>query len=116
MIISLLITAPTIVLFTLSQSFIQVLFAALLLVAAGIYFAPAYEALQADLTPKAMRGRITALWDISNAVSAALGALVGGFMFQTVSPASPFYFFAVAELGAALLLIKVVREPETKEA
>jgi len=116
MIISLLITAPTIVFFTWSQLFIQVLFALLLLVAAGIYFAPAYEALQADFTPKAMRGRITALWDISIAVSAALGALIGGFMFQLVSPASPFYFFAATEWAAALLLIKMVREPETKEA
>jgi len=28
----------------------------------------------------------------------------------------PFYIFAVAELGAALLLITMVREPEKKEA
>jgi len=37
-------------------------------------------------------------------------------MFQLVSPASPFYFFAATEWAAALLLIKMVREPETKEA
>ena len=116
MIISLLTSAPMILLFTLSRSLIQVVVAALLLVAAGIYYAPAYEALQADLTPKSMRGRITALWDMSNAISAALGALVGGITFQAVGPATPFYIFAVAELGAALLLIKTVREPETKEA
>lgn len=115
MIISLLATVPAIVLFTLSRSFVQVVFAALLLVAAGIYYAPAYEALQADLTPRRLRGRITALWDISNFVSAALGAFVGGFTFQAVGPAVPFYVFAIAELGAALLLIKMIKEPERKE-
>jgi len=115
MIISLLTTAPIIILFTLSRSLIQVMVAALLLVAAGIYYAPAHEALQADLTPKSMRGRITALWDMSNAVSAALGALVGGFTFQAIDPAVPFYVFAVTELGAALLLIRMVKETERKE-
>jgi len=115
MIISLLTTAPIIILFTLSRSLIQVMVAALLLVAAGIYYAPAHEALQADLTPKSMRGRVTALWDMSNAVSAALGALVGGFTFQAIDPAVPFYVFAVTELGAALLLIRMVKEPERKE-
>jgi len=115
MIISLLITVPTIISFTLSRSFIQVLGAALLLVATGIYYAPAHEALQADLAPRSIRGRITALWDMGNYVSAALGAAVGGFTFQAISPAVPFYVFAVAELTAALLLIKMVKEPETKE-
>jgi len=115
MIVSLLITAPTVILFTLSRSFVQVVVAALLLVAAGIYFAPAYEALQADLTPRSFRGRITALWDMGNAVSVALGAFVGGFTFQAVGQVVPFYIFAVAELGAALLLIKIVKEPESKE-
>lgn len=115
MITSLLITAPTILLFTLSRSLIQVIVAALLLVAAGIYYAPAYEALQADLTPKSMRGRITALWLMSGAVSASLGGFFGGFTFQELGPAVPFYIFAITELGAALLLIRMVKEPETKE-
>jgi len=115
MITSLLITAPTIVLFTLSGSFIQVMAVALLLVAAGIYYAPAYEALQADFTPKSMRGRISALWLMSGAVSASLGGFFGGFTFQELGPAVPFYIFAITELGAALLLIRMVKEPETKE-
>ncbi len=115
MVISLLTTTLTILLFALSRSFVQVLAAALLLIATGIYFAPAYEALQADFAPRSIRGRVTALWDMSSAVSAALGAFVGGLTYQVVGPAVPFYVFAVAELGAALLLIKMVKEPETKE-
>jgi len=115
MIISLLITVPMILLFTLARSLIQVIFAALLLVAAGIYYTPAHEALQADLTARPMRGRVTALWDMSSAASAAAGGLIGGLTFQFVGPAMPFYVFAVAELIAALLLIITVKEPERRE-
>jgi MFS family permease len=116
MTISLLTTIPMILIFTLSQSFLQIAVFALLLVATGIYYAPAHEALQADLTPRSMRGRISALWDQSNAMAMGLGALVGGFAFEVLGSAVPFYIFALAELGAVVLLIMVVKEPQTKEA
>jgi MFS family permease len=115
MTVSLLTTIPMILVFTLSQSFTQVVVSSLLLVAAGIYYAPAHEALQADLTPRSMRGRINALWDQSSAVAVGLGALVGGFAFEAVGPAVPFYVFALAELGAVILLITMVKEPQAKE-
>jgi predicted MFS family arabinose efflux permease len=115
MIVSLLTTIPAILLFALSRSFIQILVACVLLAATGIYYAPAYEALQADFAPRLMRGRITAVWDISSAISAALGAFIGGFTFQTIGPAVPLYVFAVAELGALLLLVAWVREPQVRE-
>jgi MFS family permease len=113
---SLLATIPMILIFTLSQSFIQVLIAALLLVIAGIYYAPAHEALQADLTPRLMRGRVNAAWDMSSYFAIGLGTLVGGFAYQSLGPAVPFYVFAVAEFAAALLLISKVKEPEIREA
>lgn len=115
MIASLLTTVPAILLFVLSRSFFEVVVAAVLLVAAGIYYAPAHEAFQADLTPRSVRGRITAMWDMGSAVSAALGAAAGGFAFQAFGPAVPFYVFAIAESVAALLLIGMVKEPETRE-
>ena len=95
----------------MSQSFLQAAVAALLLVVAGTYYAPAHEALQADLTPKQLRGRVTALWDISAAVSTASGAFAGGFFYQAVGPATPFYLFTVFELIAATLIIVAVKEP-----
>ncbi len=116
MMVSLVTTVPMILVFTLSQSFIQVVVSALLLVVAGIYYAPAYEALQADLTPRSFRGRVNALWDMSNYFAAGLGALVGGFAFQVLGPAVPFYIFAVAELLAAMLVASRVKEPEKKES
>ena len=116
MTVSLLATIPMILTFTLSQSFIQVVISALLLVMAGIYYAPAHEALQADLTPRLMRGRVNAAWDMSSYFALGLGALVGGFTYQALGPAVPFYIFAIAELAAALLLISKVKEPEIREA
>jgi len=116
MILSVLTCAPCTILFTFSRSFLQVLIIALLLIVTGIYYAPAYAAFQADLTPRTMRGRITALWQLSSSLSAALGALIGGFLFQKVNQASPFYLFTAAELIAALFLISLVREPAKKEA
>jgi MFS family permease len=115
MIISAATCAPSAILFTFSRSFVQALIVALLIIVTGIYYAPAHVAFQADLTPRAMRGRISALWDTSNSISAALGALMGGFLFQTVNPAAPFYLFAAVELMAALFLVSVVREPVKKE-
>ena len=115
MIASLLTAIPMILVFTLSPSPFQLVVSALLLVAAGIYYAPAHEALQADLTPRSMRGRISAFWDQSSAVAVGLGALAGGFVFEVLGPAVPFYLFALAELGAAILLVGIVKEPQVKE-
>ena len=115
MTVSVVTCAPCTILFALSRSFVEALTVALLLVVTGIYHAPAHEALQADLTPRMMRGRITALWQVGNASSGALGTLLGGFLFQTVNPALPFYLFTAAELTAALLLISIVKEPIRKE-
>jgi len=115
MIISVLTCAPCTILFTLSRSFLQALTVALLLIVTGIYYAPAHEALQADLTPRTMRGRITALWQLSSSLSTALGMLIGGFLFQAVDPTLPFYLFTAAELTAPFFLISLVREPEKKE-
>lgn len=111
MVASVLTCAPCAVIFALSHSFIQTAVAALLLVAAGIYYAPAHEALQADLTPREVRGRITSFWDIDSAVATALGALAGGFLYQTLNPAMPFYAFTVMEVVAAIVIIVAVKEP-----
>jgi len=115
MVVSVLTCAPCTILFTLSRSFVEALTVALLLIVTGIYYAPAHEALQADLTPRMMRGRVTALWEVGNSFSGALGTLIGGFLFQTVNPAMPFYLFTAAELTTALLLISIVKEPTRKE-
>lgn len=113
--VSVLTCAPCTVLFTLARSFLQALVVAILLIVTGIYYAPAHAALQADLAPRIMRGRITALWQLSSSLATASGALAGGFLFQTVNQASPFYLFTAAEPTAELFLITLVKEPQKKE-
>jgi len=115
MIISILTCIPFVVAFTFSRSFLEAAITMILLAVAGMYYAPSHEALQADLTPREMRGRITSFWDISGAVGAILGAPLGGFLFQTISPATPFYLFAVIEVAAALLILVAVKEPQRAE-
>jgi len=115
MILSALTCAPFTILFAVSRSFFQALTASILLIVTGIHFAPAYQALQADLTPRTTRGRIMSLWQVSSSLSTASGTLLGGFLFQTVDPTLPFYLFTAAELIGAFFLISFVREPERKE-
>ena len=116
MIISILTCTPFVVAFTFSRSFLEAAITMILLAIAGMFYAPSHEALQADLTPREMRGRITSLWDISGAVGAALGAPLGGFLFQTISPATPFYLFAAIEVAAAIVILVAVKEPRETEA
>lgn len=107
--------APFTVVFTLSRSFAEVLIVLLLLVVAGIYYDPVHQALQADLTPRSVRGRIIMVWNMGSAVASALGGLVGGLFYFTMSPATPFYLFTLAELVAVVILVVAVKEPLKKE-
>jgi MFS family permease len=115
MIISILTCTPFVVAFTFSRLFIQAAITMVLLAIAGMYYAPAHEALQADLAPREIRGRVTSFWDITGAVGGAIGAPLGGFFFQAIGPATPFYLFAVVEVAAALLILVGVKEPQRAE-
>ncbi len=115
MTLSVVACAPCAILFTLSQSFLQALAVSLLLIVTGIYFAPAYEALQADLTPRRLRGRIAALWQSSSFVATACGTVIGGLLFQEIDPVLPFYLFTGTQLLSALVLSILVKEPPKRE-
>jgi len=115
MMISILTCIPCVVIFTFSRSFVQAAITVILLTVAGMYYAPSYEALQADLSPRKIRGRITSFWDISSAAATSIGAPLGGFIFQAVGPAVPFYLFAIVELAAAILILVAVKEPKRAE-
>jgi MFS family permease len=80
LVISALTWAIFTIVFTFSPSFVEVLIVLLLLVVAGIYYDPVHQALQAELTPRSVRGRIIMLWSLGNAVASAIGGLVGRFV------------------------------------
>lgn len=107
--------APLPIVFTFSHTFAQALIIMLLLVVAGIYYDPVHQALQADLTPRPVRGRIIMLWNIFSAVASAIGGFVGGLVYYASTPAMPFYVFTATELVACTLLVVAVKEPLEKE-
>jgi MFS family permease len=113
--ISALACAPLTIIFTFSQSFITVLIILLLLIVAGIYYDPVHQALQADLTPRPVRGRIIMFCSIGSAIASATGGFIGGLLYYAVNPDTPFYIFTIVELIAAVLLIVAVKEPKEKE-
>ena len=115
MIISILTCIPFVVAFTFSRLFVEAAVTMVLLAVAGMYYAPAHEALQADLSPREIRGRITSFWDITIAAGASAGAPLGGFLFLSINPAVPFYAFAVVEAAAAILILVGVKQPKIAE-
>jgi DHA1 family multidrug resistance protein-like MFS transporter len=115
MVISILTCIPFVVAFTFSRSFVQAAVTMVLLAIAGMYYAPAHEALQADLSPREIRGRVTSFWDISAAVGGAAGASLGGFLYGAVGHSIPFYLFAVVEGAAAIVILLGVKEPRRAE-
>ena len=75
-----------------------------ILFAAGWAMAsPAVDALVADLAPESARGRIIGFQEAAAGVGAAFGPLVGGFMYEHVSPESAFLANGAILFGTALL-------------
>ena len=75
-----------------------------ILFAAGWAMAsPAVDALVADLAPESARGRIIGFQEAAAGVGAAFGPLVGGFMYEHISPESAFLANGAILFGTALL-------------
>jgi len=72
---------------------------------------PAEEALVADLSGSGRRGESFGLYTFAAGLGAVVGPLVGGWLYDNLGHAAPFYATAAAVfLGAALILI-LVKEP-----
>jgi DHA1 family multidrug resistance protein-like MFS transporter len=77
---------------------------------------PAEQALVADLTGADQRGRAYGLYTMSAGLGFALGPLVGGWLYDTVSPATPFYANgALLAFNAAVLIAFLRVPPRTTE-
>ncbi len=72
---------------------------------------PAERAYVADIAGDDVRGTSYGLYTFAYFLGAALGPLAGGWLYDQVSPATPFYLnTAVLTLGAVLVLV-ALREP-----
>jgi DHA1 family multidrug resistance protein-like MFS transporter len=72
---------------------------------------PAEQALVADLTGADQRGRAYGLYTMAAGLGFAVGPLVGGWLYDAVSPAMPFYANGALLAFNAAVLIALLRVP-----
>jgi len=88
----------------------------LILLGAGqVMLNASFGALQADLTPKEQRGKVNGFINFAIYIIMASGSLLGGYLYEHVSPQTPFLLAIVATLPSFLLALVFVKEPEKRE-
>ena len=75
----------------------------------------AYPALQADLTPKELRGRVLGFTNFLDCFMGSAAVFLGGFLYGNVSPIIPFLLLLAVMPLTALATFFFIREPEIKE-
>jgi predicted MFS family arabinose efflux permease len=99
----------------MSGDFSRIFVSLVLFGVANILINAAYGALEADLTPKAQRGKVMGFSNFANDIVMAIGNLAGGILYEHFSPQLPFYFTAVLLVPSFLLTLTMVHEPEKRE-
>jgi MFS family permease len=112
---SLLLTPITIALFPFSRTFIEIL---LLRAAFSLFISmrtAAFSAMFIDYSPQAFRGRLNAFQSFASRPMVIAGSLLGGYFYQNLSKAAPFFLTAVVmgSVGTAFFLL--IKEPKVKE-
>lgn len=88
----------------------------LVLLGAGqVMMNASFGALQTDLTPKELRGRVNGFINFASFIIMAAGSLLGGYLYEHVSPQAPFMVAIVAVVPSFLLALAFVKEPKTRE-
>jgi len=83
--------------------------------ASNSLFAAAYQALEADLVPRGLRGKEVGCSQFITYVLMSIGGLTGGFFYEFVSPMLPFMLAFIVTLPCAVLTLFFVHEPKVKE-
>ncbi len=74
--------------------------------------APAEEALVADLTGSDVRGASYGLYTFAASLGATVGPLIGGWLYDTMGQAAPFYLNGVVLLaGTAAVWVLLGKRP-----
>jgi MFS family permease len=93
----------------------KVIVSLILLGAGQVMMNASFGALQTDLTPKEQRGKVNGFINFANYIIMASASLLGGFLYQYVSPQAPFMLAIAAVLPSFLLTLMLVKEPEKRE-
>jgi MFS family permease len=78
--------------------------------------APAEEAMVADLTGKAVRGRGYGIYTFARMLGMTLGPLIGGWLYDSVGQAVPFYINGIILLFGAVWVLVALRQVRPIEA
>lgn len=90
--------------------------AALILLGAGqVMMNAAFGALQTDLTPKELRGKVSGFMNFANYIVMAAGSFVGGLLYDHVVPQAPFWLAIACVPVSFTLMLILVKEPEKRE-
>jgi MFS family permease len=96
---------------------LRVLFVAYLMFGvSNALFAAAYQALEADLVPHEMRGKEVGCSQFITYSLMSVGGLLGGLVYQYVSPVLPFLIAFTVSLPCAIVTFFLVHEPEKRQA
>ncbi len=110
-----MIFTPTTVFFVLSRDFLMFTAVYIFFAIASVLFGPATAALQADMVPKEMRGRVMGSTGALYILASALGSFVGGILYENLSPIAPFLLCVPLDIIALFIVVFKVNEPKRKE-
>jgi MFS family permease len=74
---------------------------------------PAEQALVADLTNNDQRGRAYGLYVMVGDIGTAIGPLSGGWLYDSMNPAAPFYATGIILILCGLILLVFLQTPGT---
>lgn len=75
----------------------------------------AYQSLEADLVPREYRGKVIGFTRFFILISASIGQLLGGFLYEKVSPQLPFLLMLASTVLGVILTSLLIHEPRKKE-
>jgi len=75
----------------------------------------AYQTFFADLVPQAQRGKVTGSMNFFTYIFMAIGGIIGGLLYDKVSPQLPFLLMPILIVPSILLIIFYVHEPKPEE-
>ena len=76
---------------------------------------PAWTALVADITPVESRGRMMGLMGTIASIVSTPGSWVGGYLYDNVSPASPFHASFLVSMAGTGVFIALLKPKTTEE-
>jgi len=95
---------------------LPLLISSLALIGVGSVMSQAsFSSMIADLTPMSDRGKVSASFNFITLMSMALGSFTGGFLFEHVSPRSPFYLAVLLGVASLLIVALLIEEPMKRE-